>query len=156
MDAPRPAVYRRAMRKRPGHTLLELSIVLMLATLFATLAVPSFLRGRHALAVRAARAELVATIAAARSTAILTGGATAVVDMPGSAIWIEAPDGSRIGDARELGHSHGIELEHSRYSRIDIRYDALGIGRLANTSIRIRRGDVTSTITISAYGRVRS
>jgi hypothetical protein len=36
-----------------------------------------------------------------------------------------------------------------------VHYDGLGIGRLANASIRVRRGDVAAGLTISAYGRVR-
>lgn len=156
MDAPHPAVYRRAMRTRPGHTLLELSLVLMLATLFATLAIPSFLRGRHTLAVHGARSELTAAIATARSAAILSGGANVIVDAHGAAVWIETSGGTRIGDPRELGQSYGVRLEYDRSPPLTIRYDALGIGRFANATIRIYRGHATSTITISAYGRVRS
>jgi hypothetical protein len=36
-----------------------------------------------------------------------------------------------------------------------LRYDALGIGRLANATIVVRRGAAQSTFVVSAYGRVR-
>ena len=36
-----------------------------------------------------------------------------------------------------------------------IAFDALGVGRLANRSVALVRGDARATVTISAYGRVR-
>ncbi|MEX1183643.1 MAG: GspH/FimT family pseudopilin [Gemmatimonadota bacterium] len=156
MDAPPPHAYPRRMRNHPGYTLIELTLVLLLATLLLTAAAPSMIRGRRVVAVRAARGELISAIAAARSAAILTGGATAVIDGPAAAVWIESADGVRIGDARSLGATHGVHLELDRGTRASLRFDALGIGRLANAAVRIRRGDVTARITVSAYGRVRS
>lgn len=144
------------MRNRPGYTLGELALVLLLATLVITAAAPSMARGRHTLAVRAARAELIAAIATARSAAILNGGATVIIDAASGAVWIEVADGRRLGDVRPLAHHYDVTIELDRGPRAALRYDALGIGRLANASVRIRRGEALAIVTVSAYGRVRS
>lgn len=156
MDAPRGVLYPGGMQTRAGYTLLELTLVLLLIGLLATAAMPQLLHARHVLAVRAARAELVAAIATARSAAILAGGATLVIDVTAGIAWIEAADGGRVGDARYLAASYGVRLEAARGTRVALRFDPLGIGRLANASIRIRRGDALASVTVSAYGRVRS
>jgi hypothetical protein len=39
---------------------------------------------------------------------------------------------------------------------VRIRFDGLGIGRLANTVLRVERRNVSATVTVSAYGRVRT
>jgi type II secretory pathway pseudopilin PulG len=142
------------MITRPGTTLLELLFVLMIVALVTTMALPSALHARRVLAVRAARAELSSAVATARSAAVLNGGAALTIDMVQGVVWLEALDGSRIGPVHELAARHGVKLESER-SRVTVTYDALGIGRLANATIRVRRGEVTAGFTISAYGRVR-
>lgn len=144
------------MNNRPGYTLLELTLVVSLATLLVGIAVPSMLRGLHALAVRGAHAELTATVAATRTAAIMAGGANVVIDLDAAAVWIETAAGERVGDTRDLDRSYGVALESSRGPVLTLRFDALGIGRLANATIRIRRGRAVSSIVVSAYGRVRS
>lgn len=144
------------MRTRHGYTIIELALVMLLATMLLAAAAPSLAHGRNVIAVRAARAELIAAAAAARSTAILNGGASLIIDTRTASLWIEADDGTRIGAVRHLGTHYGVTLEGNRAPPLRVRYDALGIGRLANASIRVRRGDVLAVITVSAYGRVRS
>ena len=39
---------------------------------------------------------------------------------------------------------------------IAIRYDAIGIGRIANRTLRFERGHAVAGLTVSAYGRVRA
>ena len=39
---------------------------------------------------------------------------------------------------------------------IVIRYDAIGLGRIANRTLRFERGRAVAGLTISAYGRVRA
>jgi type II secretory pathway pseudopilin PulG len=156
MAAPRPWVHPGGMRDAPGFTLVELTLVLLLTTALLAAAVPSFIHARDVLAVRAARAELVAAAAAARAAAILAGGATLIIDRPAGAAWVESPDGERIGAVRRLAEQYRVELETAAGDVVTVRYDALGLGRLASTSLRLRRGAVSAAVTISAYGRVRS
>ena len=142
------------MFTRPGTTLLELTFALVITAIVATMSLPTMLHARRVLAVRAARADLAAALATARSAAVLSGGAAVTIDVAHGVVWIATGDGRRIGDAQPLSARHGVTLEADR-PLITVQYDALGIGRLANASIRVRRGDVTAAVTISAYGRVR-
>lgn len=142
------------MITRPGTTLLELCLVLVITAFLLTLALPSLLHTRRVLAVRAARAELTAAIASARSAAVLAGGAALAIDVASGTLWLEDSSGLPMGQTMPLTARHGVQLEADR-PRIVLRYDALGIGRLAGASVRVRRGDVSALVTVSAYGRVR-
>jgi prepilin-type N-terminal cleavage/methylation domain-containing protein len=144
------------MRSHSGYTLLELTLVLTLAALLAGAGTPALLHARNVMSVRAARAETVSAFAAARATAILAGGAALHIDAPASAVWIETAAGRRAGSERALGAQYGVVVQLERAEHVVVRYDALGIGRLANTTVRIRRGRVAATLTVSAYGRVRT
>lgn len=139
---------------RRGYTLIELALVLAVIGVAAGVVVGPAGHVRDVLAVRSARAELSGLTAIARSTAILTGGAALVVDIPDGSASIQTLSGERVGDVRDIAARHGVSLEASS-SLVRIRYDALGIGRMANAVIRIRAGNVTGTITVSTYGRVR-
>ncbi|HEX6135803.1 MAG TPA: type II secretion system protein [Longimicrobiales bacterium] len=137
-----------------GHSLIELLLALSIAGILAGLAAPPLGHARDVLAVRAARAEIVSLAAVARSTAILTGGATLVIDVSAGSAWVEAPAGVRIGDVQHPGSRHGVSLT-AQSPRLSLRYDGLGIGRMTNAVLRVRSGRVTGTLTVSAYGRVR-
>lgn len=144
------------MRRRPGYTLIELTFVLLIMALLASVAAPPVLHARDVLAVRAARSELVSTIATARSAAVLAGGATLLIEVPEGRLRIEAPDGTVLAGRRDLSARYGIRLESSRGPQVSIHFDALGIGRLASASFSIQRGTVSGAVTVSAYGRVRT
>ena len=143
------------MRNSRGYTLIELTLVLLLVSLLLLLAAPTFLRARHVLAVNAARRELAAAIAVARSTAIVTFGASVVIDLRAGSVRIETPDGAPVGWPRELHVEYGVALESDRASPVVLRFDALGIGRLTNATFRVQRGATRASLTVSAYGRVR-
>lgn len=140
--------------RRHGFTLLELAIILaLLATLFAA-AAPAFARGRDVLAVRAARADLAAAVAAARSYAILTGGAQLIIE-PAGLLSIERTAGGTLSDPIDLAARYGVRLDTPGGTPVLLRYDALGIGRMTNATMHIRRGDLSAAVVISSYGRVR-
>jgi Tfp pilus assembly protein FimT len=139
---------------RPGYSLIELTFVLMVVTLLLGIAVPPIAHTRDVLAVRAARSDITGLLAVTRSTAIRSGGATLVVNMADGSAWIEKGAGVRIGDVQHIAARHGVRLTANQ-NLLNIRYDALGIGRMSSAVVRVRSGSVTGTITISAYGRVR-
>lgn len=139
---------------RPGYSLIELIFVLMLSALLLGIAVAPIRHARNVLSVRAARSDIASLLAVTRSTAIMTGGAVLVVDVAGGAAWMEQGAGVRIGDVQHIAERHGVRLSASS-GLLNIRYDALGIGRMSNATLRVNRGSVTGTLTISAYGRVR-
>ena len=138
-----------------GYSLTELAIVLMLIGIVMAFGVPAATRGRDAMAVAGARDEVTSAFAAARSAAILHGGAVLVLETVPGRVRLEAPDGRAIGDAREITASHGVTLECDRGAVVMLRFDALGVGRITNGVIRLRRGGARATLTVSAYGRVR-
>ncbi|MBR9989777.1 MAG: prepilin-type N-terminal cleavage/methylation domain-containing protein [Gemmatimonadetes bacterium] len=140
--------------KRNGYSLIELTFVLVLGALLLAAAAVPIRHARDVMAVRAARGEVAALLALTRATAILAGGATLVVDVDAGAAWIERSPGVRVGDIQHVSARHGVRLTSSS-SLLNIRYDALGIGRMSNATMRVMSGSVTGTITISAYGRVR-
>lgn len=139
---------------RRGHSLIELMFVLMLTALLLAIAVAPVGYARDVLSVRAARGDIAGLLAATRSTAIMTGGAVLVVDVAEGAAWIEQGAGIRMGDVHRIGARHGVRLSAGS-AVLEFRYDALGIGRMTNAVMRVRRGSVTGTLTVSAYGRVR-
>lgn len=139
---------------KPGYSLIELTFVLMLSALLLGIAVAPIGHARDVLSVRAARADIAALLAATRSTAIMAGGAVLVIDVAEGAAWIEQGSGIRIGDVHPIAARHGVRLAAAS-PVLNIRYDALGIGRMTNAVMRVKRGSVTGTLTISAYGRVR-
>ena len=139
---------------RHGYTLIEMLLVLMLSTLLLAITVAPMRHARNVLAVRAARSDIAALVALTRSTAIMTGGATLVVDISAGTAWIEQGSGVRVGDVQHITARHRVALT-ANHAMLNLRYDALGIGRMTNAVVRVTSGSVTGTITISAYGRAR-
>jgi type II secretory pathway pseudopilin PulG len=156
MDAPRCGTYRRGMQNRSAHTLVELALVLMVVGTLAALTVPPVLHARDELVVRAARNEVAAAIAVTRATAITAGGATFVLDTESGTGWIETAGGHRVSDGFPVAARYGVSVSCDRTPPLALRFDALGIGRLANAVIRVRRARAEATLTVSAYGRVRT
>jgi prepilin-type N-terminal cleavage/methylation domain-containing protein len=154
MFPPHAIRHLRPMKKQNGYSLIELTIVMMLTALLLGMATAPIGHARDVMSVRAARGDLASLLALTRATAVMTGGAALVVDVAAGAAWIEQSPGLRVGDVQHIGARHDVLLTASS-SRINIRYDALGIGRMSNATVRVKRGSITGTITISAYGRVR-
>lgn len=140
---------------RRGFTLLELLLVLLIVGTMASLAVPRFGRARDRLAVRGAALELAAALAVTRASAIRAGGASLHVDVAAGTAWITTSSGARLPDEYPLAARYGVRLESDRAGPIQLRYDPLGIGRIASAVIRVRRGGAVHAVTVSAYGRVR-
>jgi prepilin-type N-terminal cleavage/methylation domain-containing protein len=144
------------MDARHGFTLIELIVGLALAGLIAATALPSAARARDRLAVRSAHAELAAALAATRATAVVAGGATLHIDVPAASAWIQAPAGTRDGQTVDLAARYGVSLHTRTGHAVALRFDALGIGRMANATIQVRRGTAEASFVVSAYGRLRS
>jgi Tfp pilus assembly protein FimT len=143
------------MMRRDGFTLLELALILALLALVFAVATPVLSNARSVLAIRAARAELIAALAATRAQAVLAGGAQLVVT-PAGELRVQRDDGVVLRAPVQLASRYGVTVATPRDAPVVLRYDALGIGRMTSTTVRIRRGAAAATITISAYGRARS
>ena len=139
---------------RRGFTLFELTGVLTLLALAATLSFPVGRRVRERLLVTGAREELVGLITRARAEALRRGGASLIV--------VRNPPEIRIEARGELLHRVGmgatwrteLVLSGGRPS-VELRFDASGLGRMAASSVTLTRGSAVARLIISAYGRIR-
>lgn len=137
---------------RPGFTLLETAVVLMVAGILLAIVGPRTIALHDATSVRGAMAELGGQFALARQTAIARRAAVAVVlDTAGGVI--EVRSGGRRFARRRLGDVYGIVLGANRDSAV---YDARGLGYgVTNLTITVRRGRFVDTLTMSRLGRTK-
>lgn len=139
---------------REGFTLPELVVVVVLAGVLLGAAVPRAAATLDRIAAAAARDLTAGAIARTRAVAVARGGAALVVRRAAAVFWIEDAQGARMEEV-DLARAYGITLDASGTGEeIRVRYDALGIGRLASRTLRFRRGDAVATLVISSYGRV--
>ena len=137
-----------------GHTLLELTFVLLLVGVAAATVAPTARKARDRAAVAGAREAVVGLLAEARQAAIETGGA-AVRILESTGLAEVSAGGSllrRVGLTTEFGVT--LELGASG-GEVELRYDALGLGRMASQTVVFRRGAAAAQLVVSSYGRVR-
>jgi type II secretory pathway pseudopilin PulG len=137
---------------RSGYSLLDLSVALTLTGIALGVLLPAARRQTDRVAVLTAREAVIGRIARARREARLQGGAALQIRREGGLLWLESEAPAR--DTLRLERRFGVRMETSSPSAA-IVFDALGIGRLANRSVTLVRGDARATLTVSAYGRVR-
>lgn len=135
-------------------TLTETCIALTLMGVVSILAVPGARHGMDVVKVRSAREVVFGIATRTRAAAIAQGGADLVVDAGAGTASVVNAAGTVIHTTSLT--SYGVELiADGGSSRVTIRYDARGIGRMASRTLRFRRGNVEAGLTVSAYGRVR-
>jgi type II secretory pathway pseudopilin PulG len=139
-----------------GFTLLELLLVLTLMSAALLVAVPNAMQALDVFSVHAAREALITASSRTRSLAISRNGAQLQIDAQAGTLTLIA-DSSTIKrwSLREL-YGVTLTIEHSARTVVEITYDHLGIGRLANLTLRVARGRVEGGVTFSAYGRPRA
>ncbi|MCI0432392.1 MAG: hypothetical protein L0271_01905 [Gemmatimonadetes bacterium] len=142
--------------RRRGATLVDLIVSLAIAGILLTIAAPRLGSARDGRAAVAARDVTAGLVAEARTLAVALGSAVVVVDPGASSVALEAPAGTRIGAAHALGEAFGVTLavDHSA-GTVRLDFDALGMGRLANRTLRFRRGAEEARLSLSSYGRPR-
>jgi len=139
---------------RQGFTLLELAGVLTLLALATTLVLPLGQSVRERLAVNGAREDLVGLITRARGEALRRGGSSLIIRQNPAEARIEV-DGEVL-HRLDLEPTWGIELMLSGgRPSAELRFDAVGLGRMAARSVTFTRGSAVARLIISAYGRVR-
>lgn len=136
-----------------GATLPELLILLSLVAILASMSLSVAGHARDGVAVRAARDAVAAELARARALARLHGAAR--VRFHSGTMRVEAPrDSMRI--ERSIGGAFGVEVAaDGAAGELVLEFDALGLGRLVNRTIRFRRNDAEARLTLSSYGRPR-
>ena len=156
MAVPRVAGYRTAMISRAGLTTLELLCVLTLLSVAAGIAAPGFFHALDVLSVRAARDVIVTAAVQTRSAAVARGGAYLRVAEDGGVAVLQRDSTQRFSWQLRERYGIALDIENSARSIVLLEYDALGVGRLANLTVRVRRGRASGAITFSAYGRPRT
>ena len=137
--------------KKSGFTLLELTFTVMLAAVALGLAAPIGSRALDGLAAGSARDTAMGFVHHTRIHARLHGGARLLI-LPDSVIEVWAGDSLR---ARWVGHDSHVTVDPGRPDSVSLEWDALGVGRVANRTIRFRRGGAEAGLVISSTGRVR-
>ena len=138
---------------RRGFTLLEIATALAVLGVIAGLAVPAFRGAGERLAASAAREAVAGLFARARAEAPLRGGVEVVVEETPPQVRIEA--GADTVAVVDVGASFGVTLDlGGSLSVARLRYDPLGIGRIASRTLVFEKGDARLLLVVSAYGRV--
>jgi len=147
----------KAHRRRAGTSLAELVLSLAILSCAAAFATPRLVGARDEYAVRAARDAAAALVDRARLLAQLRGSARLQIDPARSEIRVEAPIGSPVASPLRSATEWGavISVAGSRPGMVSLDFDAHGLGRLANRTLRFRRGGREARLTLSTYGRVR-
>jgi Tfp pilus assembly protein FimT len=139
---------------RHGFTLLELTGVLTLLALTASLSFPVSRSVRERLSVIGAREELVGLITRARGEALRRGGASLIVVQYPAEVRIEAR--GELLHRVDVGATWRTELVLSGgRPTLELRFGASGLGRMAAGSVTLTRGSAVARLIISAYGRIR-
>jgi prepilin-type N-terminal cleavage/methylation domain-containing protein len=140
-----------------GHTLPELLVVLAVLAIAVSMTAPRVRSGLDVYAVRAARDATAAALAQARALAMARGSAVVVVDGAKGTVALEAPAGRAVGEAVQVSALFHVDIEadDAPGATVVLRFDALGIGRFSNHTLRFHRGAFAAHLTLSSYGRPR-
>lgn len=142
-----------AFRSRRGSTLLELATVLLVASVALALAAPSARRLGDRAAVAGAREALVGMVSAARASALDAGVAELVVDARADRVWLEVEGRRRL--ELDLAREFGVDVGPPEAGPARLRFGFLSLGIASSRTVTVRRGSVSRSLTVSAYGRVR-
>jgi Tfp pilus assembly protein FimT len=134
-------------------TFMELLIVLCLTAILMMFALPTARSGMDVVRVRAAREAAFGMATRTRSVALARGGADIVFDIDRRTAEIIASDGVVVTTASFADYDVAIASDDA--SRVMLRYDARGIGRMASRTVHFVRGNARAGLTFSSYGRVR-
>ena len=139
---------------RLGYSLVELAaVVAVLAVLAAAVGPPARALGDR-LAVVGARESVAGLIAEARAAGLGRGGARIRVEGAPWRAWSEVDGRFLRTVAIEADFRTTVVLSRARTGTL-LFYDALGLGRLSNETLRFRRGGEETALVVSGYGRVR-
>lgn len=137
---------------RRGFTIVEMTLVVAIASVLCAIALPRAWSFVDRIEVRGAVSEIESLFSLARHAAIARGSQVSLdIDAVKRSIAIRA--GAETIRAREVGAAHGVSLSTNRTS---ITYSPIGVGYgAANFSLIVSRNRAADTIVVSRLGRVR-
>lgn len=138
---------------RSGHTLLELTLVLLILSLLGSVGVGLSRSGVDRLAVGEARERVAELVHRARNEARLRGGARLRV-LESGRLQVEAGDGRVLAGADPGAGGVRVRVGGNRDEAVVV-YGPMGIGRAASLTLHFERGRASATLVISSYGRLR-
>jgi hypothetical protein len=138
---------------RQGTTLLELATVLLLMGLAGVVVLPVGRGLADRMAVVSAREALAGLVAEARTMALTHGGASVYLARKPDRAWYETTGVPRR--SVQLEEELGVAMLVARDLPLEVRFDGLGLGQVASTTVGFRRGDAEAGLTLSSYGRAR-
>jgi Tfp pilus assembly protein FimT len=137
---------------RSGHSAAELIVVLTVASVILSLAIPRIELALDRISVQEAKREVVSVLDDARALALASHSAVAVDIVSGSGVLRVRRD-TEIVYSRSVGPLHQVLVSATRDS---LSYDARGLGYgAANLSVVLRRRAAADTVFVSRLGRVR-
>ncbi|MGI9089579.1 MAG: pilus assembly FimT family protein [Gemmatimonadaceae bacterium] len=151
------ATYRIAMvlpsrYSRSGFTLLELMLVLSIASVLSAVALPKVGALLDRISVRGAVNDVDALLDNARHSA-MTRGERATVELDTIHAIVVLRVGRDTLRRREEGALNGVRF---RASRTSVIYTQLGMGfGVSNLTLVVSRGAAAETLTVSRLGRVK-
>ena len=138
---------------RRGVTLPELLIGFLLLGVLTQASIGPIRRQRDAMILLGVREEIVALFHRARMEARLTGEARLLVEEDADPVLVldTARPPTRVGLAHRGIH---LEIGGSR-SSVVLTFGPAGTAEVASATLILRRGEVATSLVVSAYGRVR-
>jgi prepilin-type N-terminal cleavage/methylation domain-containing protein len=141
---------------RSGYSLVELLIVLMIAALVLSLAMPKMVSFTRYLTARSATSQVVGDLALTRSTAVREGRATSLRVLTASsyAVVVDAQGTTAARTVKSVtvdGASRGVSLGTVGTR---ITFDSRGMRRDATQSLIVTRAGGADTVTVTIVGRV--
>ena len=138
--------------QRQGMTLIELTIVMVIASILSGIALPRAAGFIDSIEVRGAVTEIESMFSLARHVAISRGEqSTLEIDAPAGIVSLRV--GAEPVRSRDLRSAHRVTLTSNRAS---MTYSPIGVGYgAANFSLVVSRNNVVDTVVISRLGRIR-
>lgn len=133
-----------------GFTLLELAFAVGLIVSLLAVSAPRLARAGDAWAAAGVRDAVMALAHRARLLARERGSAELLF---ADGVGIEVRSGSEVVERLVL--PPGVTIDHGGGDSLRIGWDALGVGRVASRTVRVRRGRAELRLVFASTGRVR-
>lgn len=147
------------LQTRPGYTLAEMLIVVVIVGGLALFSLPKFSGLTERSNIAAARQQVTAAIATARAAAIQKGS-SATVRIVGDSLSVTVVNAGGVGTTtviapKPLHDLYGVVLSHKNLVDTTITFDTRGFARLGATAIiRLAKGARRDSVCLTISGQI--